>query len=318
MGGKARRDFAVPAEQARRNDEEEPMRIAISTPTGNVGSALTRRLLGGEHQLVLLARDPGKLAAFTEHGAAVEQGSLGDKRFVARAIRGADTFFLVIPPNFDHEDYRAFQREIGEVTLTAIREAQTPRVVLLSSVGAHLGEGFGPISALGEIERELDKIDVDATYLRPNSFMENFFGSAQGIWSDSAVFLPLPGSVSVGFVAAADIGKVAADIILDTGWSGKRAIELSGPEDITYDEAAAILGKAIGKEVKHVQCTPEQMFAALTAAGFSQSVVELYIELDDAQAKGRLTFETKPLRGETTFADFAQNVFRPGYDAMTG
>lgn len=294
------------------------MKIAISTPTGKVGSALTQNLIGTDHDLVLLARDPGKLAPFAERGAAVAQGSLSDKGYVTRAIRGADAFFIVIPPSFDHEDYRAFQREIGDVMLGAIREAQTPRVVLLSSIGAHLGEGFGPITGLGEIEKQLDRIDVDATYLRPNSFMENFFGSAQSIWSDGAVFLPLPGSIRLGFVAAADIGKQAADIIQDGAWSGKRAIELSGPADITFDEAAATLGKALGKEVKHVQCTPEQMVAALMASGFSQSVVELYVEMEDAVAKGRLAPESQPLRGTTSFAHFAEHVFRPGYEAMIG
>ena len=57
------------------------MKIAITTPTGKNGSALTTRLLDAaeENQLeiVLLARDPEKVLEFTERGARVEKGEPG-------------------------------------------------------------------------------------------------------------------------------------------------------------------------------------------------------------------------------------------------
>ncbi len=55
-------------------------KIAITTPTGKNGRALTKRLLdvAKEKQLeiVLLARDAKKVREFTERGARVEKGNL--------------------------------------------------------------------------------------------------------------------------------------------------------------------------------------------------------------------------------------------------
>ena len=80
-------------------------KIAITTPTGNNGRALTARLLdvAKEKQLeiVLLARDPGKVRAFTERGARVEKGSVDDAAFVARATESVDALFWLTPQNFE-------------------------------------------------------------------------------------------------------------------------------------------------------------------------------------------------------------------------
>ena len=77
------------------------MRIAITTPTGNIGRSLTRRLLDqGGHELILLARSPDKLKEEQAKGAKIVQGDLGDAAYVKKATQGADAFFFLCPPNF--------------------------------------------------------------------------------------------------------------------------------------------------------------------------------------------------------------------------
>jgi uncharacterized protein YbjT (DUF2867 family) len=169
------------------------MKIAITTPTGNVGSAVTEQLLGGDHELVLLVRDPDKVKPFTDRGATAREGSLDDSDYFTKATEDVDLLFLVVPTNVASDDHRADQKRVGDNAVAAITANKIPRVVYLSSVAAHLGEGYGPITGLGEIEKSMEKIDADIAFFRPGSFMENYFGSVGSIASDGAIYMPAAG-----------------------------------------------------------------------------------------------------------------------------
>jgi uncharacterized protein YbjT (DUF2867 family) len=298
-------------------EEELLMKIAITTPTGKVGSAVTDRLLESSHELILLARDPKKIKSFTDRGATVQAGSLGDKAYVVNATRGVDVLFWVIPPDFTSDDYRAHQNEMGDNAVAAIRENKIPRVVNLSSVGAQFGEGVGPISGLRDVERKFDTTDAHVTHLRPGYFMENFLMAVPTVASDGAIYLPMPGTARNPFVAVADIAKTAAELVQDESWTGKSTVELVGPADVSFDEAAQTIGSAIGKEVSHFEASSGQMLEALAGMGVSQNVAETYVEMYDAFRGGKVGPETEPKRGATTFKAFAEQVFRPGFEAIT-
>ncbi len=293
------------------------MKIAITTPTGKVGSAVTEHLLGGGHELVLLVRDPDKVKSFTDRGATARKGSLDDSDYFKKATEGVDLLFLVVPPDFASDDYRAHQSRVGDSAIAAITANKIPRVVLLSSVAAHLGESYGPISGLAEIEKNLEKIDADIAFFRPGFFMENYFGSVGSIASDGAIYLPAAGSLSMSPVAVVDIAKVAAELIQDTGWSGRYVVELVGPEDVSFDAAAEAIGASIGKKVTHVEATAGQTLEGFAAMGISRNVAESYIEMYKRLCEGKLMPEGTPRRGETTFKVFSERVFRAGYEAMT-
>ena len=290
------------------------MKIAITTPTGKVGGALTDRLLEG-NDVVLLARDASKLKPFADRGAAIETGSLDDEKFVTRATSGADVLFLVIPPDYSSNDYRSRQRQFGDAAVSAINTNKTPRVVMLSSVAAHLGDGFGPISGLGDVEKKLDGTDAAVTHFRPGFFMENLLMSLPSVVSDGAIYQPLPGSTALEMIAVADIADLGAQLVLDADVSGRRVVELAGPR-LSFDDAADAIGDAIGKSVSHVEVTPGQAIEALMEMGVSRNVAEQYGELDAAIADDRIAYEGSPRRGKTTFREFAEGVFRPAYLAM--
>lgn len=292
------------------------MKIAITTPTGKVGSALTERLLGTSHELVILARDPKRVKALADRGVAIKQGSLDDRSYVTDATRGVDVLLLVVPPDYASSDHRAFQNHVADAAVAAVTTNKIPRVVFLSSVGAHAGDGFGPVSGLSDVEKKLQKTHAHLTLLRPTYFMENFLGSARAIATQGAVFLPVPGSVRLPFIATADIAKFGAQRIQDARWTGNSVMELVGPEDVSFDEAAQALGIAVGKKVAHIECTADQMVEALSGIGISKSVALSYAELYARIREGRLVPEAKPRRGETTFKTFAKTVFGRAYQAM--
>src|SRR3972149_3017079 len=126
--------------------KEVPMRIAITTPTGNIGRDLASRSPDQKpHELLLLAPTPDKLKQEQARGAKVAQGDLGDAASVKKAIQGADALFFLCPPSFAVPDYRAYYVEIAKKGAAAVKANKIKHTVLLSSVGAHLSKGTGPI-----------------------------------------------------------------------------------------------------------------------------------------------------------------------------
>jgi uncharacterized protein YbjT (DUF2867 family) len=107
----------------------------------------------GGHELILLARTPDKLKEEQAKGAKIVQGDLEDAAYVKKATQGADAFFFLCPPNFSVPDYRAYYGEVAKAGADAVKANRIKHTVLLSSVGAHLPEGTGPILGLYDAER---------------------------------------------------------------------------------------------------------------------------------------------------------------------
>ena len=76
------------------------MRITVTAPTGNIGRALTERLLEAGTEVTLLARSPEKVGDFVERGARVVEGSLENLAAVQEATEAADALFWLTPGEF--------------------------------------------------------------------------------------------------------------------------------------------------------------------------------------------------------------------------
>lgn len=290
------------------------MKIAVTTPTGHIGSVLTGKLLDAGAEVTLLARKPEKVKSFTDRGARAVQGTLDDAEYVEKATRGADALFWLTPPSFAAHDFRAYQNEIARSGARAARANSIPRVVHLSSLGAHRSEGTGPILGLHDAEAMFDEAAKNVTHLRPGMFMENHLNTLESIRTANSVFLPISGDFTARFIATRDIAGFAARRLLDGGWSGKSVQELHGPERLTFDQVAALISEAAGQPVAHVPVGRDQTIEALVGMGASPNVAETMAELYDGARKGLLE-PTQPLTpertGSTRFAEFAREVLVP-------
>lgn len=188
-----------------------------------------------------------------------------------------------------------------------------PRVVNLSSVGAQLDHGVGPVSRLHDIEQTINAVAANVTHLRPGAFMENVLMSIETIESAGAMHLPIRGAAKVP-MATRDIAEAAASLLLDGTWSGRRAVTLYGPEGLSHGDVATVLTEILGKPVNHVEVTPEQARQAMLKMGLTANLVRLLLELYDAISTGRIVrgLPAKPdLRGTTTFRELATTVVKP-------
>ena len=298
------------------------MPLAITTPTGHIGSALVRRLLDadrdtpggdGAANLVLLLRDADRLDADVRDAVETREGVLQDADYVRAATEGADALFWLSPNDWTTDSLFGWYETLGRSAAGAVEANGIGHVVHLSSEGAQDRDGHGPVSGLGRIEDALDATDAAVRHLRPGFFFENFEAQVPAIQNAGAVFFPMPPETTTGMIATADIAARAADLLLDLSWTGKESVLLQGPRDLSYAEAAQILTEALGRDVGVQQVPPDALGQQIAGMGATpewvEGMVTLYTSIgtDGYRDQARTPDSTTP----TELGDWARRSLRP-------
>jgi len=290
------------------------MKIAVTGPSGNVGRALVPHLLDGGAEVHLLAHDAAKVGNFVSMGARVQAGSLEDPTYLARATEGMDVLFWLTPTIFNATDMRAKQRELAEHAARAIGKNRIGRVVNLSSAGAQMKKGAGPVSGLHDVEEIIAGAAPHVTHLRPSFFMENFLSQLEPIKSHGSFYMPVAGHQRIPLIATRDIGAAAARRLLDPTWTGQSMLGLHGPADLNLEEVAQILTRVLGQPIRHVKVPPAAVRETLLQIGATPSVADGMLELYAVWDAGKLQPaepRTPATTMPTTFEQFATEVMKP-------
>jgi uncharacterized protein YbjT (DUF2867 family) len=287
--------------------------------SGQISSQVARRLLAAGHPVRVVGRNAGALATLHEAGAQIAVGDPSDAAFLERALSGATAAYTMTPPCYAEPDMRAAQERIGEAVTRALRAARVRRVVNLSSVGAELPAGTGPIVALHAQERRLDSVDgIDLLHLRPGYFMENHLAFAATVAAGG----PLPGmeapDVPIAMVATRDISAVVARELVAPQRRG--VLVLHAPTHSTMRAVAAAVGAATGNPgLQYMQLAPTEMKAALRAEGLSADAADQLAALAGWLSTAAMaSVAAGPVAVQpTTTEDFAREVFAPAHARAT-
>jgi uncharacterized protein YbjT (DUF2867 family) len=289
------------------------MSIVINTPTSNIGRALASRLLDAGERITVLSRDKKKVDELHRRGARVIEGSFEDLALLAEALVGADALFWLTPPPA-RPDYHDWAVRCAKQAAMAAKKAGAHRAVVISSMGAHTGTSTGAVGPAREIENEFEAKLPAVVSLRPGIFMENFLLSAEMIAKAGQIFVPIQPGKKWPLVATADIAAKAACWLLDRGWTGHYRVGVHGPQDLSTEEAAAVIASAVGKPVQCIDATLDQARGALTGMGMPDFVVDLIMEQYVAFRDGRLDPaepRTPDTTTPTTLAEFARTTLVP-------
>lgn len=280
--------------------------FTIFGASGNTGAVVARDLLDRGQSVRVVARDPAKVADLAARGAEVVRGDVLDAASVAAALDGARGAYLLLPPDLASDDLLARNRRIADVYRDALVAKRTPHAVLLSSIGAQVPSGTGPIAGAHYSEQALaGATGTTVTFLRAAFFAENILAYAHPMKNDGV--LPVFGGGAdfrFPIVATQDIGRTAAALLLAPP-SASEVVELSGPVEASYDDAAAAASRILGRTVKTANVPIDAMVPTLTGLGFSANVAGLFREMTEASAKGIVRWEGKgrAVRGTTTIED---------------
>lgn len=286
------------------------MHLVVTGSLGNVSQPLTQALVAQGHAVTVVSSQPARRVAIEALGATAAIGSVADADFLAAAFTGADAVYLMVPPNFQEPDQPAYYSRLGRSYAQAVRQAGVGRVVYLSSWGADLDHGTGPIlgSHAGEaIMRGLPGVAL--TLLRPTSFYTNLYGFIGMIKAQGFMGANYGGDDRVSMVHPRDIATAAAEELTTPASVGER-VRYVASEDCTCAEAARVLGAAIGHpDLQWFTFTNEQMQATLERNGLpapaAAGVVDLYASIHNGRLGADYELH-KPVLGNVKLADFAQ------------
>ena len=270
----------------------------ITGVTGHVGGAVAEELLERGAPVLATVRDLAKRADWERRGAQTAMADFADRRALAEAFRGSDGAFVMLPTIPTAGD--AEHRRLADSIASAVHDSGVPHVVLLSSIGADVAEGNGPIRWLHHIEVRLAETGVPLSAIRSCHFqekVETVLGAALG-----AGIYPVFGQtadVPIPMIATRDIGTVAAETLLAPPSSGE-VVDLDGPA-YTEREVADRLAVLLGRPLEVVTIPREEWIDAMLGAGLPAPLAHELAALYDAEQRGLL----QP-RGDRRYAGTTQ------------
>jgi uncharacterized protein YbjT (DUF2867 family) len=248
---------------------------------------------GGEAARALIER--GEAVRVVQHrkeqsekwralGAEVAVARIEDADAMADALKGASGAFLLNPPPVSGDPY-ARTEEFGAALADAARRAGLPKAVVLSSIGAQHASGTGVIATLNRFEALLDGVAPATAFLRSGYFVETWGDVAETVMSKSVLPTFLEPSQRIPMVSTIDVGRAAATVLCEE-WTGKRVVELGGPEDWSAGDVASVFAQVLGRQVVPVPVPPERRATLLAEEGVPGEVASALLGMYEGIATG--------------------------------
>jgi NAD(P)H dehydrogenase (quinone) len=251
--------------------------IAISGATGRLGGRIARKLADAGVAQRLLVRDPARAPELPGAEVAVAEYG-GDPDAVRAALAGADTLLMVSasesPDRVDK--HRAFA--------DAAAAAGVGHLVYTSFVGASPDSTFTLARDHGATEEHIRGLGLAHTFLRDNLYAD-FLPFMVG---DDGVIRGPAGDGRAALVAQDDIADAAVAVLLDPAPHAGRTYDLTGPEAVSFAEAAALITEITGRRVHYHNETIAEAYASRAVYSAPDWQVDAWVSTYTAVAAGEL------------------------------
>lgn len=210
----------------------------ITGATGNIGKELVKQLSNNGCPIRVLVRDPQKVVHLNSNIQRIV-GDLDKPDSLNSALEGVDKVFLV-----------TFETQQDVNMIQSARQFGVKQIVKLSTM-----EASKPLLLVGRWHREREQLiedsGIDWTFLRPGMFMSNSIEWwSETIKTQGKIYFP-GGKGRVAPVAPSDVAAVALKALTQDGHN-RKIYELTGPELLTIDDMAVVIGRLLGKTVQYV------------------------------------------------------------------
>jgi uncharacterized protein YbjT (DUF2867 family) len=234
------------------------MTFLVTGATGTVGRLVVEELLAAGRPVRALTRNPAK--ADVRAGVEVVGGDLARLDTLAGVFDGVEAAHLI---NFAGDDYAPLPDGAGLAKLIAASGVR--RVTVLGG------------REDGDLEAALATTDVEWTLLHPVEFMSNTLRWwAHTVRTEGVIKEPFGDRLSA-LVHERDIAAVAATVLAEGGHGGQ-AYTLTGPEAVALKDKVAILGAAIGRDVRFVELTVDEARAKWRADGMGEETIAFLVD----------------------------------------
>jgi len=264
--------------------------ILVTGATGQVGYHLMEELADAGADVTAMVRVEAKAADLPGSPQAVVATLDGPPP--AEVLQAFDEIFLLCPA---HEG----QVELELTFIDALVAAgHRPHVVKLAADGfVDPGCEVRFMRSHREIAEHLDATGLPVTYLAPSLFMENLLEAADTIRDQATVFAPA-GAGRIGFVAAADVARVAARVLTSPGHEDMLYV-LTGPQALGYADVAGEVSAVFAREVEYQDMPEQAAREQMLASGLSRWQTDGSIELFEWIRAGGADAVTSEVRDVT-------------------
>ncbi len=215
-------------------------RVLVTAALGNVGREVARECAAAGFVVRVSDRDKAK-AEQRFPGMEATALDFFDRSTWAPALEGCDFVFLLRPP------------PVGDMKTTlnpfidAAWAAGVRHLVFLSVAGADTMKWVPH----RKVELHLQASGTRWTVLRPGFFAQNLQDAyRQDILEDGRIYVPA-GKGRVAFIDVSDVGAVTARVFLEFERFLGKALTLTGPVAVTFDEVARTLEQALDRPIKY-------------------------------------------------------------------
>lgn len=288
--------------------------IVVTAPTSRIGRHVVDDLLRVGAAMRLVVRDASKLPDTVRDRVEIVLGSHGDKDVVDRAFEGADAVFWLAPPD-GTKTLEAVYIDFTRPAADAIRERGVKRVVSVTALGrgTRWQATAGLVTASTRMDDMLMASGAAFRGLAMPSFMDNLLNQLPQIIETGMLYGPIDPDRKAPTTATRDIGAVAATLLADDGWTGQEDVPVVGPENLSFNEIAAIVSDVLGKEVRYQQISFDALKEQMLGYGMSESFAQGFVDMMRAKNEGMddVAERAAASRTSTSFRDWCEQTLKP-------
>ncbi len=265
----------------------------VTGATGRTGSAAANTLLNAGKRVRVVVRDELQGDTWVALGAEVAVADFTDHFSLCKAFSDADGAYIVSPPQYSSEKLFLQAEAMARSIADAATNAQLPKLVALSSIGAEQPSGTGWIAMNRMLEESLSSTGIPVTLLRAAYFMENW----EALVKIAVEQRQLPSFLSplnqkFPMIATADIGRIAAEALCEN-WKGMRILDLEGPARYSPNDIAGHLSLKLGEEIQPASIPESDWALSIAGQGFSSAAISGFIEMTQGINSGHIAFHDR-------------------------
>ena len=277
--------------------------ILVTGATGNNGQDLIRQLTAIGQRVRALVRKPTEAAKLDGSNIEVAAGDFDQPESLEAALQGVEKAFLLTPAA---ERFVQWQKDF----IQAAQRAKIKHLVKFSAMGAHARSASELLKLHAETDEVLRRSGVPFTILQPNGFYQNMLSMAHTIKAQGVFYWPLK-NASQSTVDIRDISAVAVKVFVSSGHEGKTYV-ITGPEALTYQEAAERLSAVLGRKIQYVDVPISAAADGMRKSGMPDWYVQAVSELLAYFATGAVATVTDTVprllgRPATSFEQFVKD-----------
>ena len=252
----------------------------ITGATGDVGSRVVELLFARGVRPRIFVRNAEKARARFGDRADVSTGDLADEAALLASLKGADSLFLL--------NSGPAIASLDALAARAARASGVQHIVKMSSLDVEQSLAIGAWHEEGEAAIRASRIGF--TFVRPAGFMSNLLAWADSVKAEGVVRTST-GDGRRAFIHSADIAAVVVEALVGPKYLGKE-LAITGPEAVTFAEAAEKIGAAIGRPVRFEAISDQEAGQRFAASGEPVEVVKAHVALWRAIREGRVGMVT--------------------------